>query len=766
MIKAFISHSSKQKKYVAELVNIIGKDCCIVDCYDFDAAYKSLNEIYAKIDACTIFVFLVSKDSLESDWCKKEISRCKEKLKSGELARFWPFIIDEKVSITDTPEWIHKEQCFNLKYFKTAKALAREIEQKFRTIVWRENPHIRNREILTVGRNKDIDVFEEKFYSGRRSKIRATIISGREGVGKEAFAYQCMQKIGKDAVTIPFRIDLSPKDSVEDLILELNEITGKFSENQMTEIVLPSSSTEKQQYAVSLINELYNLRTVLFIEDNMSIVCPNRTLPEWFSNVIKDSNLSPQIGMFILSRITPKTTIESSYPQIISIALDPLSKSDRRKLFYQLIDIYHLENIQDCDVEEFIEKLNQSPIQLDRLAQALQANDLKMVKADLNEFVSLGDKKLKPLFDMFSEEDEKELLIVLSRFNFVSYKVLKDVYKDQYEYIETNILPKLLANGLASSFGPSGCFIRLDYALADYIKRNHMKLSREFEAHVNCVLEEYLASDVSLDSDLSVYLYNTSTRILKGLATEKDFLVPSIVIKSIVELYNDQKYKEVIKHCEYVLKECDRYDNQIIREIRLWYCSALCREQESIKFYDEVRYFDGTADYKFLRGFYLRIEGRPKEAEKWYKEALDKDANMQRAKREYVSVLLEQRKYDDALDQARENFKSRPENTYHIHAYFRCLIKQQNLKQPDKDELLNLIKQVDSSHSPKKAEIVCAMQLEYDINISNKPVDVLLNDICDAERRFPRSPNIGRVANDYRFRQQIDSERISYREDI
>lgn len=226
MIKAFISHSSKQKKdFVEPLVELIGRDSCIIDSYDFHAAYETLEQIYSSMGKCSIFVFLVSKESLESDWCKKELARAYDMLNNSEQLRFWPFIIDENVKIEDTPEWIHKTKCYNLKYFKTPLALAREIEQKFREIIWRENPYLMNKETLLVGRNSDIDAFEEKYYSSRTSKLRAAIISGRDGVGKEAFTTQCLQKIGKDKETIPFKIDLSPKEGIEDFILGLNSIT-------------------------------------------------------------------------------------------------------------------------------------------------------------------------------------------------------------------------------------------------------------------------------------------------------------------------------------------------------------------------------------------------------------------------------------------------------------------------------------------------------------------------------------------------------------
>lgn len=60
MIKAFISHSSKQKEeFVEPLAELLGRDSCIIDAYDFESSYKSLDEIYRNIDKCSIFVFLV-----------------------------------------------------------------------------------------------------------------------------------------------------------------------------------------------------------------------------------------------------------------------------------------------------------------------------------------------------------------------------------------------------------------------------------------------------------------------------------------------------------------------------------------------------------------------------------------------------------------------------------------------------------------------------------------------------------------------------------
>lgn len=48
ILKAFISHSSKQKHFAEAIRNSIGADCRWIDKYDFEPSYKTLSEIYHK----------------------------------------------------------------------------------------------------------------------------------------------------------------------------------------------------------------------------------------------------------------------------------------------------------------------------------------------------------------------------------------------------------------------------------------------------------------------------------------------------------------------------------------------------------------------------------------------------------------------------------------------------------------------------------------------------------------------------------------------
>ena len=46
--------------------------------------------------------------------------------------------------------------------------------------------------------------------------------------------------------------------------------------------------------------------------------------------------------------------------------------------------------------------------------------------------------------------------------------------------------------------------------------------------------------------------------------------------------------------------------------------------------------------------------------------------------REKVGVLINLHRFDDALELAESNYLRHPENTYHIDAYYKCLLRKRN----------------------------------------------------------------------------------------
>ena len=144
---------------------------------------------------------------------------------------------------------------------------------------------------------------------------------------------------------------------------------------------------------------------------------------------------------------------------------------------------------------------------------------------------------------------------------------------------------------------------------------------------------------------------------------------------------------------------------------------------------------------------------------------MEKSPQLQRAKREKVTALLAQKKFDEALELARENYENNPENSYQIHGYFRCLVRKKVLTKEDRDILKSLMDDMRENLSDKHEELYVAMNIEYQDNVSHLSPEKMLEIIKEAELKFPRSHNVKRAAQFFKIRQSIISEEEVFSED-
>ena len=502
MIKAFISHSSKQKAFVKELVEKLGRDFCIVDCYNFESAYNTIDEIYKNIDKSSVFVLLLSKDSINSDWVDKEIRYARTKLQPEQIDRFWPFIVDDSLKIEDCPDWIRKDECFNLRKFDSPIMLARDIEQKFRKIIWSSDAKRKQIETLMVGRNADIDNFESIYQSSRGLNIKSLVISGRDGVGKDTFISQCLIKMGYDKEIIPFSISMGNNEGVEDFIIQLNKITRSYNSDGLID-VLSQSQIDKAKTAAYLLNQLLDSRTVLTVEDNMSCVQANRKLADWLLDLVDNAGMNNQLGLFIKSKLALMAFEETDHPSFGHIKLEPLDTNDRTKLFYSLLRLYNITNISESDVMWFVERLLLSPIQIVKAVEKLSKLPVSSVRRDIAGLIDWGDRQINPFVSkFFADEETKQLLIIMSKLDFVSYEILEGVFESRIiEVMKT--MNDLMDFGIVSTFGPNEQYFRLDHYFSDYIKRCRLKLPNDVENLLNDVLEGIIAKSEDITEDIA-----------------------------------------------------------------------------------------------------------------------------------------------------------------------------------------------------------------------------------------------------------------------
>lgn len=713
MKRAFISHSSKQKFMVDDIIKILGKDSCIVDKYDFHSGNQVEIEIKQNINLSDLFVLLISSDALDSDWVDFELRYVRERVREGRVS-FCPFIIDQNIHINDfrIKPWVKD---YIVDCIPNAFIISKIIERRLRDIRNRDYPYFAKRDGLFQGRDEDMAELDKDLII--KEYKRAIFISGIPHIGKKFFARRFL----RDKLTVGTKddfisIQIGEHDSIEDYILRLNHIVRLLSRNEIGDLMSGICSIQqKLEVAVRLTNDLFSFKEKLLIIDDWGIVQSNGVVTKWFLEMINDQSLSPETGIFVISKNTVKRSLLTKNP-IVSRQLKPLSKEAIELLLIQYAEIREL-HLSKEQRQQLMSKMKGYPSTVYTVIDAIKKGSFIDGMNTLYEDLEQKNDELSYIVRILGNDDTKDklqILIILSMFEFISLDLLENICSPLPMEI---FLEEFYSMSLYESFGSANEYIRLSPSVADYINRYKLELRPEFRNKLTKLTQESLTLMSNEVTDLSAFLYNVKENIRSGNTKGKveKYLLPSFFLKVIVEEYNKgdrASYKNVVNLCDKILKDSNNIYEHMVYNIRYWLCSALCRLQ-SMRFFDEVEYFERDNAYDFLRGFFERIAKRFPEAERYYEKAISKSRDgetLYKTKQELVIVRMKLGNYQAALDLAKECYLKNPYNPYHIVAYYRCIIKSNF---PDVKLLEELMAQMEKTYSDQRDLDIETMRGEF-----------------------------------------------------
>ena len=546
-----------------------------------------------------------------------------------------------------------RDRFFVKESIDSAEQIRREIIQ-LQSLIFQT---LRGRYGFFVGRNNEIEQFQNLLYSEKAPRLSALIVSGRSGVGREAFVRNCIKQSKGERDYEPFTLSMGKSGSVELFLIQLNSILCTYSNNDFNDL-LGRGTDEKVVAAVKMLNDLFRGDNYLILyDDGASCVRYDRKLSEWFKTVVTHPMLNGGMHLYVISNIAVSYSRIKIEDDVAFITLYGLTLSDRKKLLYKQLSTFSVAIPEDI-VQEFAEKLVYSPSQLMNVAEDIhKKKDVNYVRKNISDYQRVGDKKILSLVNSYNSPDHpeaKNVLVLLSRIEYVDKKLLQSIFFDSYEEVEQEI-DRFMADGIVERFGDGLKLTRLDSSISDFIRRNKIGYDeKSMELIVNEKLNEIIENTNSLSEDYSAYLFKLKEAAKVGRFAKDSFLVPSVLVNTIAETYDNKDWGVAIKLCEDVFEKKTDYFEEVYREIRYWYCLALARTKDGDTFYPQVKHFTG-ADYYFLKGFYLRIQKHYAEAENEYRKALSINPSFSRVKREMVLVLQAQHKFMEALQMAEQN---------------------------------------------------------------------------------------------------------------
>lgn len=715
--KAFISHSSAQREFVAEVVHELGRDFVNVDMYCFEAGGELNDEIASYIDGCNVFVLMLSDMALDSKWVVQEAKLVRKRMLDGEDVTFLPFIVDKVINHNDSRfndkglNWIKR---YLIVPENSPSIVARIIKRRLRETIWEQEPTIKEREKMFFGRDQDMNDLRLKLYGTVSNQKRCIIISGLPHVGRKRllkeFIWRHINELHE--AYDPIRIVMTESDGIDRFVQQLNEVVRVYDNTVLLDIMkYPDKCLNA---AVELLNKIADCQERVFVRDEKSIVLGNGKLTDWFVDLIKQRGLYPMIHLYVASLFSPLTSVEKNFPEVIVRQIKGLDKLNILALFnaYAKNRGVALDEVQ---TKEFVKDLKGYPRQVYDIIDTIADSDILTAKKQLPQIVTLFDGNL---VDILNEIDKtphaKDILVMLSKFDFVSFDLLERVCPDSV----SDALTLFRNYSLYESFGSANQYIRLSPVMADYISRSRMTMPLNYTQKLRKETRKMLVEMDDSLTDLSSQLLGIKEILKDSRVNSKErYLIPSFILKVIIEEYKAGQDDNVITLVEMLLNDSagGGYD-EINRSIHYWYCCSLCRMKDS-KFLTEVDYFKNSDySYYFLKGFYERHKRNYAKAEEFYEKALEKSKYssdreyVSKAEHELVMVKMELEDYRGALELAERSYEREKDNSYHIEAYFRCLVRSAH---PDRGLLKELIDRMERSYAEGKEEIAGTMEAEY-----------------------------------------------------
>lgn len=711
--KAFISHRSTHKALAETIVAAVGRDYCWLDKYDIEPAARTLEAVIDGLRTSPIFVLLLSSDAYDTVWVKTEIRKAKHLLEEGQIRYFLTFLVDDGMTYTDAPQWMRDDDvCFNLRIVKSPVVIANIIKGRQRELL-QEN-HLVHKPNF-IGRTEQLAQFQSLFYSTTGRDKRGLVVSGRAGIGRGAFLRACLNQINVVRnIDDCFTVALGAGQGVEDIIVQLHHDLG-YQQTDLLD-VLGMTYDDKLRSAANYIKEITDYGSYLLIDDNQCCIEADGKPALWFEQLLSSAEMPAVLRVLVKSRVKLQTRYRR--PQIIHIALPPMDDSECGWLYQSLCTTYNLPEEYRKHADYFVSTMPHSPKLICQLMSEMRYETVVEAKELWPSLQSKSDDDLQDTLGNFDDDPASQnLLAIACETTMLTCDLVRSLYPFDYEVVYLPALRKLEAFSIFSAFGVAGECYTIDYDVADYLRRNHL-------ASLNDNLQRKLAkavrrniSDASKNEfdDLPLFIYRLRKELENGNEIATTFLLPSVVLTTVTRLYERAQYAEVIRLCERVKNTVRNYSEQARQDLLFKKCQAHCRLRQADEFFVAVEQISDYANREFLKGFFFRITRKHTEALTHLSNALSKCRNMQTAKREIVNVYLDQNQFTQARTYAYDNYRAMRYNPFHIYAWFRCLLRTAHvpLSADIHQQLRDLIAKMKAGRSPKKGEMLQAMELEY-----------------------------------------------------
>lgn len=675
MVKAFLSHSSKDKEIVSQVAKELGRQDCVFDKKTFSNGDEFIKAIEAGLNESSIFVFFASKSSLESIWVNFEQEEARFNKIKGQIKTTLVYIIDSDLDFNNIPNWLTRAK---ISRNNVPNSIARDIKNNI-------TEQLRKRqEQYFIGRSNERDKIQNALVPTDGSPHpRAIILGGLLSIGRRTL----IKKIVPDILQLKkfIEIVISEGDTLQDICFLLADYIEPYStEDGLTRIkneiqtLSDEDALDKIIYYLSSF-VLYNQELVIFV-DNDGILDSDGYLTESIELILKNLNLYDDAYLFLVMTRRPQNYLEQPF-----IYIPPLSSDDTKKLLARLANQKNID-LSRSELDELAEYVNGYPLAVHFAIEQAENYGVDILLKDKTKLVEFQTKAfLGYLNNQKLSATDREILQLLSSYSPLPLTVIEKVLNTGMNDL-SNFIIKLIDLSLVL-VNTEGY-----YEISPPIKRPSLSivgnLPSPLHERVADTLSEFL-SDSEENRKLSLYrvLFFASKRAGQN---RKTISLISDLIRLVEDMYHSKRYSDAITWGYEAVKQKPKSKAQE------FLIKALIREERWEDAEAQLQIYESVTNAKnasFLRGFLFRRQSNISSAIKYFERSKKLGRNDVALNRELGLCYFLNGEIAKAYTTIREAIERQKDNNY-----LWDILAQMALKTGDKkalDEALSHLEFID-----------------------------------------------------------------------
>ena len=689
-MKAFLSHSSKDKSFVGTVADLVGAARCEYDSYSFE--YTLTSEALRKaLRRCDLFVLFLSDKSINSSWVSEETRTALDLRSQGALKRVLIFTLDD-TSYRQLPEWM---QSINVvSRFKSPQTCARKIDAELFA--------------LEAEADKAVDIYiprteEEKRLRQalRRPPGEAPIAIhavGPPGIGRRTYLRKTLSSVFPRQIQSYVPITLQRFEGANEFYRRVYDLVKASSwEEKLSDFETFANAPEAQQVEKlsDLFAEIIELEELVLVDDQGGVYQDGGSYQFFFKGLLEQlRGAGRPVVAFSQTRMMPphlRETNQHSFHTYIP-ALDDEAVLELTSFSLQDARIDYSER----QMTDLVGMLDGHPLNVRLAVSSVKAYGLSAFLDDPSLLVEWKRNRAEDFVNSIEFSDiEVDILRILHEYRFVTYEVLKGGVGDahpslgaalrkleEFCCIERRGSLYLIAPSVQHAIGFDKRFQRTD------------RFRKSLALQIMKMVDDY-----TTDESIPVALLESAATA--SIISDKDhpqvsmFILPSYYVALAGDAYHDDRRKE----CLELAKKAHEFRSRLsvdgcIEALRLWGLSAI-RLDKADELDSAIRLLDQYRSHKiarrniaFLKGFQLRLKKRYDEAEAEFLKAFRLSPKNASINRELANLYRHQKDYDSAETYARPAYVALPTNAFIIDVLLESLLGKASLGLPvDQSEI-------------------------------------------------------------------------------